>query len=338
MKDKDYEMLAKRMAEDAWMRGCDIALLVEDIYDQRLWECIIENVKPELRDKIDFPNPVPKGTRGKDVLKKFKNFASKKLIICVDSDCEYLYDEQVWYIGKYIYHTVVYSKENFQCHHLSLNEICKDLTTKRYDNLQILLENISQKVAPLFYIWVYLKENKIQDFDDTAINSETLKKILCFQGTEFDHIGDENILCQKIEERVNDILETLKNQMGEGWYDATFQHDIPEIKKRLLEQYSIKEAKILDFYYGHSVLEEFVQPFMETIIRILTNLKIEEVRQDLSSAPEQVIKETISRIENIAGKDIDTKLSDSFKYLITHNVDENMEKIKAKLARELQEN
>jgi hypothetical protein len=77
---------------------------------------------------------------------------------------------------------------------------------------------------------------------------------------------------------------------------------------------------------------------METIIRILTNLKIEEVRQDLSSAPEQVIKETISRIENIAGKDIDTKLSDSFKYLITHNVDENMEKIKAKLARELQEN
>ncbi len=60
MKDKDYEMLAKRMAEDAWMRGCDIALLVEDIYDQRLWECIIENVKPELRDKIDFPNPVPK--------------------------------------------------------------------------------------------------------------------------------------------------------------------------------------------------------------------------------------------------------------------------------------
>ncbi|MBD2148227.1 DUF4435 domain-containing protein [Sphaerospermopsis sp. FACHB-1194] len=112
MKDQDYEMLAKRMVEDAWMRGCDISVLVEDIYDQRLWECIIENVKPELRDKIDFPNPVPKGTRGKDVLKKFKDFVSEKLIICVDSDCEYLYDDQVWYIAKYIYHTVVYSKEN----------------------------------------------------------------------------------------------------------------------------------------------------------------------------------------------------------------------------------
>lgn len=338
MKEQDYEMLAKRMVEDAWMRGCDISVLVEDIYDQRLWECIIENVKPELRDKIDFPNPVPKGTRGKDVLKKFKDFVSEKLIICVDSDCEYLYDDQVWYIAKYIYHTVVYSKENFQCHHLSLNEICKDLTTKRYDNFQTLLENISRKVAPLFYIWFYLRENQIQSFDETAINNEIFKRILRFQGTEFYQIGDESILYQKIEERVNDILISLRNEMGEIWYDATFEHDIPEIKKRLLEQYSIQEEKILDFYYGHSVLEEFVQPFMQTIIKILKNIKIEEVRKDLSSATEQIINETISRIENIAGKDIDTKLSDSFKYIIAHNVDENMEKIKTKLARELQEN
>lgn len=335
MKEKDYEMLATRMVADAWMRGCDIAVLVEDIYDQRLWECIIENVKPELRDKIDFPNPVPRGTRGKDVLRKFKNFVCEKLIICVDSDCEYLYDEEVWYIGKYIYHTVVYSKENFQCHHLSLNEICKDLTTKRYDNFQILLENISRKVAPLFYIWLYLKENKIQQFDDTVINNETFNKILRFQGTEFDNIGDENILYQKIEERVNNILDRLKNEMDEFWYNEVFNNNIPEIKNRLLEQYSIKEEKILDFYYGHSVLEEFVQPFMETIIRILTNLKIEEVRQNLSEATEQVINETISRIENIAGKDIDTKLSESFKYVIYHKVDQNMEKIKAKLAIEL---
>ncbi|QYX30532.1 DUF4435 domain-containing protein [Sphaerospermopsis torques-reginae] len=335
MKEQDYEMLAKRMVEDAWMRGCDISVLVEDIYDQRLWECIIENVKPELRDKIDFPNPVPRGTRGKDILKKFKDFVSEKLIICVDSDCEYLYDEQVWYIAKYIYHTVVYSKENFQCHHLSLNEICKDLTTKRYDNFQALLENISRKVAPLFYIWFYLRENQIQSFDETAINKETFKKILRFQGTEFDNIGNENILYQKIEERVNDILDKLRNEMGEGWYDATFEHDIPEIKNRLLEQYSIQEEKILDFYYGHSVLEEFVQPFMETIIRILTNLKIEEVRQNLSEATEQVINETISRIENIAKKDIDTKLSDSFKYLIANKVDQNLEKIKTKLATEI---
>ncbi|RKZ80344.1 MAG: hypothetical protein DRR19_23725 [Candidatus Parabeggiatoa sp. nov. 1] len=102
------------MEADAFHRRCDISVLVEDIYDQRFWECIIENVKPDLTDKIDFPNPTPKGTRGTDVLKKFKHFVKKKFIICIDSDSEYLYNNNAWYLDDYIYNTIVYSKENFR--------------------------------------------------------------------------------------------------------------------------------------------------------------------------------------------------------------------------------
>lgn len=333
MRDQDYQMLADRMVEDAFMKGCDISVLVEDIYDQRFWECIIENVRPDLKDKIDFPNPTAEGTRGKSILKKFKNCVSKKIIICVDSDCEYLYDPNIWYIAEYIYHTVVYSKENFQCHYLSLHQISKDLTTKRYD-FKSLLENISQRVSPILYFWFYYRENNVRDFDN-LINSETFKKILSFEGTQFDNFGDDNILCQNIEDRVNNILQDIKNSMGEGWYDATFEHDIPEIRQRLREQYSIKEEEILLFCNGHGVFEQFVQPFMEKIIEILKNQRIEEEKRTLSAAPEKVINETISRIENMAKKDIETKLSDSFKYIIYHNVDQNMEKIKEKLAKEL---
>ncbi|QSV54455.1 MAG: DUF4435 domain-containing protein [Dolichospermum sp. UKL201] len=333
MRDQDYQMIAESMIQDAWVRGCEISVLVEDIYDQRFWECIIENVKPDLKDKIDFPNPTPEGTRGKSILKKFKNCVSEKIIICIDSDCEYLYDPNVWYIAEYIYHTVVYSKENFQCHHLSLHQIPKDLTTKRYD-FKSLLEKISRRISPIFYFWFYFKENNFKDFDN-LINNEKFATILSFEGTQFETLGDENLLYQSVEDRVKAELQNLKILMGEGWYDATFENDIPEIRERLKEKSSIQEEKILDFYYGHSVLEEFVQPFMVQIIEILKNRKIEEVRQTLSAAPEKVINETISRIENIARKDIDTKLSDSFKYLIDHNIDQNMEKIKEKLAKEL---
>ncbi|MDM8549559.1 hypothetical protein QUF72_05755 [Desulfobacterales bacterium HSG2] len=80
-------------------------MLVED---DRFWEVIIENVKPDLKDKTDFPNPSSKGTRGKDILKKFKSFVKENFIICIDSDCEYLYDDNVWYVADYIYHTIVY--------------------------------------------------------------------------------------------------------------------------------------------------------------------------------------------------------------------------------------
>jgi hypothetical protein len=84
MRDQDYQEIAERMKADAFHKGCDLSALVEDIYDERFWECIIENVKPNLKNKIDFPNPTPKGTRGKDILKKFKSFVDKKFIICID--------------------------------------------------------------------------------------------------------------------------------------------------------------------------------------------------------------------------------------------------------------
>ncbi|OQX24997.1 MAG: hypothetical protein BWK80_17935 [Desulfobacteraceae bacterium IS3] len=335
MKHQNYKEIAERMEEDAFHRKCYISVLVEDVYDEIFWEYVIVYIKPDLRDKIDFPLKLnSKGTRGKDILKNYKNFVKENFIICIDSDCEYLYDNNIWYIADYIYNTIVYSKENFQCNYLSLNEICKDLTRKPYD-FKSLFEKISLKASPLFYIWLYFKEIKCNQFDN-LINNETFKKILSFEGTQFDNIGDENILCKTIEDRVNDILGTLKNAMNESWYDATFTNDIPEIKKRLTEQDSIHEEDILSYCYGHAVLEQFVEPFMVKLIEILKKSKIEDVTQSLSEASDENINNTIRRIENIARQDIKTKLNDSFKYLVCGNVDnKQIQKIKEKLSNEL---
>jgi hypothetical protein len=245
-----------------------------------------------------------------------------------------LYDNNVWYIADYIYHTVVYSKENFQCNHLSLNEICKDLTTKSYDFVS-LLENISVNVSPVFYVWLCFKENNWNQFNE-LLNNETFDKILSFEGTQFDNIGDENILYLHIEDRVNNTLKLLKNEMSEGWYDSIFAYDIPETKTRLTEQYSIHENEILLFCYGHAVLEQLIHPFMVKIIELLKNSKIEEEKNKLSEAPKEVIDNTIKRIENLAQQDIKTKLNDSFKYLIYNTVDnKQMQEIKEKLMSEL---
>jgi hypothetical protein len=308
--------------------------LVEDVYDEEFWRLIIENVKPNLRNKIYFPYPSKKGTRGKDTLKKFREFVNKKFIICIDSDCEYLYDNNVWYIADYIYHTVVYSKENFQCNHFSLNEICKSLTTENYD-FSSLLENISRRVSPLFYVWFYFKEINYNNVEH-LINNEAFARILNFQDSQFDNIGDENILFQNIEDRVKNILQNLKNVMdNDSWYESIFTIDIPNIQNRLIEQYSIHPEDILSFCCGHGVLDQFVEPFMRKLITILKNLKIEEVKQALSE--DKNIDNTISRIENIARRDIKTMLNTSLIYLLLYNAVENqqMQEIKDKLAREL---
>ncbi|MEA5575576.1 DUF4435 domain-containing protein [Anabaena sp. UHCC 0451] len=328
-----YEEAAKRIEGEARQKRCDISVLVEDFYDEEFWRLIIENIKPNLRNRIYFAYPNKKGTRGKPILKNFKGFVNKKFIICIDSDCEYLYDNDVWYIADYIYHTVVYCKENFQCNHFSLSEICKSLTTKNYD-FRSLLENISRTVSPLFYVWFYFKEINYNNVEH-LINNEAFARVLNFQDSQFDNIGDENILFQSIEDRVNDTLQKLKNVMDDSWYDSILLDGIPDIQNRLTEQYSIRPEDILSFCYGHSVLDQFVEPFMRKIITILKTLKIEEVKQALSE--DKDINNTISRIENIARRDIKTMLNTSLIYLLLYNAVENqqIQEIKNKLAREL---
>jgi hypothetical protein len=335
MKDKNYKEIAQRMEEDAFHRGCYLSVLVEDIYDERFWQCIIENVRQNLTDKIDFPNPTSHGTRGKDILKKFEDFVNKKLIICIDSDCEYLYnnEEELWYCCNYIYHTVIYSKENFQCNHFSLNEICKDLTTKSYD-FKELFKNISLKISPLFDVWLYFKE--IQD--NRFITNKTFRDILCLEGTGFDNIGDENILYQSIKNRVKSELQTIKNSLGnDDWYNSIVTNDIPDIKKRLKEGNLFpEEHEIISFCYGHAVLEEFVEPLMANLIESLKNIKLEESKQNLCEASDKDLKNTSRRIEKLARQDIKTKLNDSYKYLIYATADnEQMKKIKERLDIEL---
>lgn len=75
---------------------------------------------------------------------------------------------------------------------------------------------------------------------------------------------------------------------------------------------------------------------MVKLIEKLKILKTEEIRQTLSEASDEDIDNTISRIENIAQQDINTKLNDSFKYLVYSTADnKQMQKIKEKLADEL---
>jgi len=307
----NYKQLAERMEADAFHRGCDMSVLVEDYPDERFWECLIESVKPKLKGKIDFPVSLdPKGTRGTSVLKKYKEFVKSNFIICVDSDSEYLYDENFWYRNDFIFDTIVYSKENFQCHHVALNEICKDLTFKSYD-FQLLFEEISKTIADVFYFWLYFKEIR----DNKFITNTTFEEILAFDETDFNQLGDEYKIIATIKEKTSKVLEELKVKMDESWYDATLQNDIPNIKKRLNEQ-SIREEDILLFCYGHALMDNFVVPFMDKVIELLRVQKIGEIKSELGGASGKNLSNTISRIENISQQDIKTKLTDSFKYLI----------------------
>jgi len=334
--DKTYKEISERIEADAFHGGYLLSVLCEDIYDEDFWRCIIEDAMPSLKDKLDFPNPNQKGTRGKDVLKNLKNYVNKKMIICVDSDCEYLYDNKVWYIDTtYIYHTIVHSRENFQCNHLSLNEICKDIAHKSYDFIT-LFEEISKSISIIFYIWVHLKETGQYSRFKQIINNEQFRKILEFQGIQYNSLEDKINLYQTIKDRVNDVLKNLEESMDdEEWYKSVIEYEVPELKKKLIEQYEIHPEETLSFFYGHSVLENLVEPLTIKITELLKKSRIEEVRQELSQASEKDRNNTIRRLENASRQDVKTKIGDSFKYIIYAIKNKFIEKIQQKLISEL---
>ena len=332
--DRTYKEISERIVADAFHRGCNLSVLCEDIYDNGFWRCIIEHTEPSLKDKLDFPNPSPKGTRGKDVLKKFKNYVNKKMIICVDSDCEYLYDNKVWYIGTYIYHTIVHSRENFQCNHFSLNEICKQIADKSYD-FRTMFERVSQKISILFYIWIHLKETGNYSRFDGIINNEQFSKILEFQTIQFNSLEDEINLERAIEDRVERVLKDIEASMGEGWYQSVIEYEVPLIRDKLIKLYGIHQEETLSFFYGHGVLENLVEPLTIKITDLLKKLRIEEVKRELSQASENDINNTIDRIENASKQDVKTKINDSFQYIIYAIEDKYIKAIQQKLVSEL---
>lgn len=332
--DKTYKEIAERIEEDAFVMGCDLSVLCEDIHDNSFWRCIIENAKPCLKDKLDFPLN-PEGTRGKDVLKKLKKYVNKKMIICVDSDCEYLYDNNVWYIDTtYIYHTIVHSRENFQCNHLSLNEICKQIADKSYD-FRTLFENISKSISIIFYIWVHLKEIRKYSSFNQIINNEQFRKILDFEGIQYNSLEDEINLYQTIEYRVNDVLKNLKASMEEEWYKSVIEYEVPELRTKLIKQYEIHPEEILSFFYGHGVLENLVEPLTIKITDLLKKSRIKEVTQGLSQASEKDRSNTISSIKKASRQDVKTKIGDSFLYIIYAEKNKYIEQIQQKLISEL---
>jgi len=334
MNKKNFAEAADKMVSDAFALGYDLSVLVEDIYDISFWRYIIEFVRPDLKDKLDFPAPCSKGTRGKNILKEYKDFVNDKLIICIDSDCEYLYRE-TWYVDvPYIYNTIVYSVENFKCAPLALNEICKDIANKTY-NFDQLFKDISLKISLLFYLWIYLKKDGLYQRFKEIVNNNKFEEVLDFNKTNFDNLNDRSNLCQVIEHRSNTILEAIKAEMGESWYDEVIAEDIPQFKQELKDRYEIDERDVLQFFYGHAVLEKLVEPLMEKIIELLKISERDAIRQELQQASEQVRRETIERFNNSSSQDLTTKITDSFKYLIDRASNKPIEKIKEKLKQEL---
>ncbi len=304
--------IAERMEADAFLKNCDISVLVEDWKDEIFWQAVIKKQFPHY--KIDFPYSEAKGS---DAVLKYKDFVNKKLIICIDSDNKYLYTENHDLFKNYIFHTYVYNIENFQCNPNSLKQICKEIVLLDNFDFQNFLKKLSETISPILYFWLYIYETSYKEGKE-ILSVKKIRKVLKLKSEEIDITNIEETFI-KLKENIEILLNELKTTMD--WYDSAVEYNIPDIKEKLSKQ-NILIDEIYLFFNGHIIFENIITPLLNSVITKLKQDKISEIKETLKNAKGKVLEENLKQFENITNKDVATKLSDNFNYAI-NNLENN---------------
>ena len=136
-----------------------VKVYVEGYEDVAFWRGIFDHFQnPYLRFEISVPDrgDLPKG---KKVLLGTIPNSSEELLLCVDSDFDYLFAERTEQSrevlgARYMFHTYAYATENYLCYAPSLHNVCVKATkndTRIFDFVQF-MHDYSCTIYPLF-IW-----------------------------------------------------------------------------------------------------------------------------------------------------------------------------------------
>ena len=112
-----------------------VRVYVEGYEDVAFWRGIFDHFQnPYMRFEISVPNraDLPKG---KKVLMGMIPRSSDELILCVDSDFDFLFADRTEQSrevnnARYMFHTYAYATENFLCYAPSLHNICMNIPAR----------------------------------------------------------------------------------------------------------------------------------------------------------------------------------------------------------------
>lgn len=139
-----------------------VKVFVEGYEDVAFWRAIFDHFRnPYIRFEISVPDrgDLPKG---KKVILEMEPRASEDMLLCVDSDFDYLFagateTSRIVNDSPFLFHTYAYATENFLCYAPSLHNVCVKATkndTRIFDFVRF-LEGYSRTIYPLFVWYVF---------------------------------------------------------------------------------------------------------------------------------------------------------------------------------------
>lgn len=138
-----------------------VHVYVEGYDDVAFWRGIFDDFKnPKLRFEISVP-PQKGMPKGKKVLLSMADKSSEELLLCMDSDFDYLLSEEneqsrLIVESPFLFHTYAYATENYSCYAPSLHNVCVKVTKNdtRIFSFEKFMAEYSLIIYPLFLWYV----------------------------------------------------------------------------------------------------------------------------------------------------------------------------------------
>ena len=248
-----------------------VKVFVEGYEDVAFWRGIFDDFdNPYLRFEISVPNreDLPKG---KKVLMGMIPQSDENLLLCIDSDFDYLFGERTEQAAEinraqFMFHTYTYATENYLCYAPSLHNVCVKVTKNDshiFDFVQFMAD-YSRAIYPVFLWYAY----------SAQLSSENIFPLLDFKNTvrlgyvELERNGADTIewLCRNVQRRVS-RLESEHPDMAD---------ELDAFAEELLSKGVTPETTYL-YMHGHTLMDNVVMIVLNTVCDRLRQMSVRKI-------------------------------------------------------------
>lgn len=258
-KRRDFLKRTRSSAADIYRRRMNltvdyrlIKVFVEGYEDVAFWRGIFDDYETdELKFEISVPTR-PDLAKGKKVLLKMIPDCSEDMILCMDSDFDYLFagstsQSQTVNDTQYLFHTYAYATENYLCWAPTLHNVCVKATkndTLIFDFVEF-MEGYSRVIYPLFLWYAYSAKN----MEHHAFSLADFKNSVRLNYLEIENNGAATLewLSRIVERRLSELRTNYSSWMASV-----------ESFGRSIEILGVTPSNAYLFMQGHTLMDNVV--------------------------------------------------------------------------------
>ncbi len=248
-----------------------VRVFVEGYEDVAFWRSIFDHFQNDyLRFEISVPNreDLPKG---KKVLMSMIPRSSEELLLCVDSDFDYLFEDRTEQSrevngAEFMFHTYTYATENYLCYAPSLHNVCVKATKNDchiFDFVEFMAE-YSRTIYPAFLWYAF----------SAQLSSEAVFTLVEFKNTvrlgflEVENNGADTLawLCRQVQRKIRRL-----------------ESEHPDISRRIeafgeyLRTKGVEPETTYLFMHGHTLMDNVVMPMLNAVCDKLRQMSVAKI-------------------------------------------------------------